>query len=171
MEQFYYKLDYLEGDKNILADCFSRLPRMDNKITVGKKEIDMNEKQKGTLVDFKLLKVPSNESRDDELNVIELKTTATSKDWSYDKSITTNNRDEPEIFPTMCTNDNHEMIECLLNMPSYQDEDNPLTMINIANHQLNDQQLMQQAQQLPLVFPIKTINNIGIVCKREEFPY
>ena len=110
MEQFYYKLDYLEGDKNILADCFSRLPRMDNKITVGKKEIDMNEKQKGTLVDFKLLKVPSNESRDDELNVIELKTTATSKDWSYDKSITTNNRDEPEIFPTMCTNDNHKKI-------------------------------------------------------------
>ena len=28
MEQFYYTLDYLEGDKNILADCFSRLPRM-----------------------------------------------------------------------------------------------------------------------------------------------
>ena len=101
MEQFYYKLDYLEGEKNVLADCFSQLPRMDNKITVGKKELNMNEKQKGTLVDFKLLKVPSNESRDDEV-YINLTTTATSKDWSYyDRSITTNNRDEPEIFPAM----------------------------------------------------------------------
>ena len=129
MEQFYYKLDYLEGEKNVLADCFSRLPRMDNKITVGEKELDMNEKQKGTLVDFKLLKLPSNESRDDEV-YINLTTTATSKDWSYDRNITTNNRDEPEIFPTMCINENYEMIECLLTMPSYQDEDNPLTMIN-----------------------------------------
>ena len=25
MEQFYYKLDYLEGEKNVLANCFSRL--------------------------------------------------------------------------------------------------------------------------------------------------
>ena len=77
---------------HVLADCFSRLPRMDNKITVGKKELEMNEKQKGTLVDFKLLKVPSNKSSDDEV-YINLTTTATSKDWSYDRSITTNNRD------------------------------------------------------------------------------
>ena len=92
-----------------------------------------------------------------------------SKDWSYDRSITTNNRDEPEIFPTMCTNENYRMIECLLNMPSYQDEDNPLTMINIANHQQNDQHLMETAQHFPLVFPTKIINNINIVCKHEEF--
>ena len=45
MEQFYYTLDYLEGEKNVLADCFSRLPRME-KISVGKKEIEMNEKKK-----------------------------------------------------------------------------------------------------------------------------
>ena len=39
MEQFYYTLKYLEGEKNALVDCFSRLPRMDNKITVGEKEL------------------------------------------------------------------------------------------------------------------------------------
>ena len=58
MEQFYYTLDYLEGEKNVLADCFSLLPRMNNKILVGKEELEMIEKQKGTVVDFKLLKVP-----------------------------------------------------------------------------------------------------------------
>ena len=37
MEQFYYILDYLKGDKNMLANYFSRLPCMDDKILVGKK--------------------------------------------------------------------------------------------------------------------------------------
>ena len=48
MEQFYYTLGYLEGDKNVLVDCFSRLPRME-KISVGKKELDMIKRQKGTV--------------------------------------------------------------------------------------------------------------------------
>ena len=45
MEQFYYALEYLEGDKNILADYFSRLSRMNNKITVGEKELEKIKKQ------------------------------------------------------------------------------------------------------------------------------
>ena len=107
---------------------------MDNKISVGKKELNMNLKQKGTLVDFKLLKVPAM-TDEDEVNFV---TTTTSKDWSYNNKETYNSKDEPELFPTMCTNDNNELIECLLNLPSYQYNDNPLTMINIANHQQND---------------------------------
>ena len=110
MEQFYYTLEYLEGEKIVLADCFSRLPRMNNKITVGEKELEMIRKDKGTLVDFKLLKVPK--MTDDEV-YINLTTTETSKDWTYHNKITTNNNEEPELFPTICTNDNHEMIECL----------------------------------------------------------
>ena len=130
IEQFYYTLDYLEGDKNVLADCFSRLPRME-KIFVGKKELDMIKRQKGTVVDFKSLKVPSKHDKD-EVNFV---TTTTSKDWNYNNKETYNNKDKSELFPTICTNDNNEMIDCLLNLPSYQYNDNPLTMINIANHQ------------------------------------
>ena len=118
MEQFYYTLDYLEGDKNILADCFSRLPRM-GKILVGKKELEMIEKQKGTVIDFKAIKVPS-KNDEDEVNFV---TTTTSKDWNYNNEIMYSNKDEPELFPTICTNDNDEMIECLLNLPSYQYND------------------------------------------------
>ena len=164
MEQFYYTLDYLEGDKNVLADCFSRLPRMDKKISVGKKELDMIERQKGTAVDFKLLKVPSKED-EDEVNFV---TTTTSKDWSYNNKETYNNKDEPELFPTICKNNNNEMIECLLNLPSYQYNDNPLIMINIANHQQNDTYLMQSAQLDPVHFPVKITNNITIVCYCEQ---
>ena len=93
MEQFYYTLDYLEGEKNVLADCFSRLPRM-GKISVGKKELEMIEKQKGTVIDFKKLKVPSRND-EDEFNFV---TTVTSKDWNYNNEQTYNNKNEPELF-------------------------------------------------------------------------
>ena len=100
---------------------------MDNKILVGKNELDMIQKQKGTLVDFKLLKVPFN---NDEGKVNFIKTT-TSKDWSYNNKETYNNKDKPEMFPTICKNDDNEMIECLPNLPSYHYNDNPLTMIKL----------------------------------------
>ena len=163
-ETIYYTLDYLEGDKNVVADCFSRLSRMDNKISVGKKELDMIQKQKGTLVDFKLLKVPSNNDKEE----VNSNTTTTSKDWLYSNKETYNNKDKSEIFLTICKNDNNEMIEYLLNLPSYQYNDNMLTMINIANHQQNDTYLMQNAQLDPVHFPVKIINNITIVYYREQ---
>ena len=50
----------------------------------------------------------------------------------------------------------------------YQQENNPLTIINIANHQQNDPHLMQLAQQFPMIFPIKIINNINIICYPDE---
>ena len=134
MKQFYYSLDYLKGDKNVLADCFNRLPSMDNKIMVGKKELDMIQKQKGTLVDFTLLKVPSNNNKDE----VNFTTRATSKDWFYNNKESYNNKDNPEIFLTIYKNDNHKMIKFLLNLPSYQYNYNPLTIINISNHQQND---------------------------------
>ena len=60
------------------------------------------------------------------------------------------------------------MIECFLNLPSYQYDDNPLTMINIANHQQTDLYLMQIMQRDLVHFPVKTINNTPIVCYREQ---
>lgn len=42
----------MEGEKNVLVDCFSRLPCMSNP-PVGKNEI----KKKGTHIDFKIMKI------------------------------------------------------------------------------------------------------------------
>ena len=60
------------------------------------------------------------------------------------------------------------MTECLLNLTSYQYNDNPLIMIKIANHQQIDQYLMQNAQLNPVHFPVKIINNVMVVyyCKQ-----
>ena len=49
---------------------------LDNKILVGKEELDMIGRQKATVVDFKSLKVPSKDD-EDEVNFV---TTTTSKD-------------------------------------------------------------------------------------------
>ena len=116
------------------------------------------------MVDFKSLKVPSKDD-EDEVNFV---TTTTSKDWNYNKKETYDNKDEPELFPTICRNDNNEMIECLLNLPLYQYNDNLLTLINIANQQQNDTYLIQNAQLDLVHFPVKIINNITIVCYREQ---
>jgi transposase InsO family protein len=163
MEEFNYTLHYLEGEKNVLADCFSRLPRMP-KISVGDKELNMIKEKKGDQVDFKLLKVPR--QTEDEVYLI---TTTTAGDWNYNNTITTSNKDEPELFPTICNNDDCEVIECLLNLPSFQNTDNPLTMINIANHQQNDPWLAQTVIVDPIHYPIKIINGITIVCYRNQF--
>ena len=163
MEQFYYTLEYVEGDTNMLADCFSRLPRI-GKTSVGKKELEIIEEQKETVIDIKSIKVPSKNDEDEENFV----TTTTSKDWNYNNEQMYSNKDEPELFPTMCTNDNDKMIECRLNLQSYQYNDNPLTMINIANHQQTDGELMQSTQLDPVHFPVKMINNVMIICYREQ---
>ena len=57
MDDFDYELKYLEGEKNVLADCFSGLPRMD-KISMGDKEHKTTQQNKGTMVDFKKLTLP-----------------------------------------------------------------------------------------------------------------
>ena len=71
LEEFDVTLRYIEGEKNVLADCFSRLPRM-SKPSVGDKERLMIERKKGTLVDFQKLKVPP---LTDDVNEIMLITT------------------------------------------------------------------------------------------------
>ena len=57
MQHFDTKWHYLAGERNILADCFSRLPQMD-RITVGDREIDMIENNRGTEIDWNNLQVP-----------------------------------------------------------------------------------------------------------------
>ena len=46
MDDFDFELKYIEGEKNVLMDCFSRLPRMD-KISMGDIELKMIQQNKG----------------------------------------------------------------------------------------------------------------------------
>jgi transposase InsO family protein len=51
LEDFDITFRYIEGEKNVLADCYSRLPRMD-KPSKGRNE------NKGTTIDFNNIKIP-----------------------------------------------------------------------------------------------------------------
>ena len=54
LRDFDVTFKYIEGKKNVLADCFSRLPRME-KASGGKSS------DKGTLIDFTKLEVPKDD--------------------------------------------------------------------------------------------------------------
>ena len=60
MDDCDFELKYLEGEKNIRADFFSRLPRMD-KILMGDKELKMIQQQKGTMINFNKLILPQHD--------------------------------------------------------------------------------------------------------------
>ena len=79
MDDFDFELKFLEGEKKVLVDCFSRLPRMD-KILMGGKELTMIQKQK-QMLNFKQLTLP----QQDEL----LFTLTKPKDWVFDHGIMT----------------------------------------------------------------------------------
>ena len=73
------------------------------------------------------------------------------------------------MFPQTCNNNDTDVIECLINLPSLHELPNSLIIINIQNHQLNDPWLLQTQQLDPLQYLIKTINNHNIICFRKIF--
>ena len=60
LDEFDTTIHYIEGKKNVLADCFSRLPRME-KPSVGDSELQ----DKGTLIDFEGIEVPKDDQEID----------------------------------------------------------------------------------------------------------
>ena len=52
----------------------------------------------------------------------------------------------------------------MLNLPSLQEEHNPLTMVKIHNNQQADDALMQAALKDPNTHNIKNINGINVIC-------
>lgn len=58
MDEFNITLHYLPGERSVLADCFSWVPQMD-KLTITEKELDNIRKNKGKLINWKQMKVPT----------------------------------------------------------------------------------------------------------------
>ena len=138
LEDFDVTFKYIEGKKNVLADCFSWLPIM-AKPTVGKKE----QQGLGKLIDFVNIKIPKDE---DDVFFNEL----------------------PVLLPSICGNDDTDIIECFLNLPALQEMQCPITTTMIRNHQLNDPTLQLVRLEQPLLYPIKSISGQELVCRNEN---
>mmetsp|Transcript_27581 Transcript_27581/g.40549 ORF Transcript_27581/g.40549 Transcript_27581/m.40549 type:complete len:847 (+) Transcript_27581:174-2714(+) len=152
LEEFHPKFLYCPGKQNVLADCFSRLPRM-GKPTEGKNE------HKGQLIAFDKLKVPE---LDDEI-------------FSFtDTILPPNERDLRKSMPCKfsCCRDveellpmDEETVECFLNHPDPLVFPNPITMQIIQQHQFDDVHLQLRAhhQLYNHQFPIKDIQGRPIM--------
>ena len=121
-----------------LVDTFSRLPRME-KPTVGEKEAAGLGKE----FDFRTIEVPRDE---EDVFVNEV----------------------PELFPTICRNEDVDVMECFLNLPALREMHNPVTVVNIQNHQAADQHLIASRLRQYQHFPIKVINRRNLICYREN---
>ena len=139
IDEFDVTLKYVPGKENILADCFSRLPRMD-KPTEGKGSVTIAKKMErnGVLIDFANIKLP----KDD--NVFE--------DELYQ---------EHECYAHI--DEDNEIMECMLNLPSVTFESSPLSMENIRNHQQQSPALLELQRRNPVQFRNHTISNVPII--------
>ena len=163
MEDFSPKFNYLPGKDNVLADCFSRLPRME-KPSEGKSSLS-----KGKLIAF------------DKLNV---KMDPEDEMYSFEENVLLPPPSEAEFNRTFkcsfsCCRDgdhghgaieNDEMLESFLNHPPLEVMPNPITMANIQQHQLQDVALIQKSQAAATwaQYPIMQIDNRNVICYRAD---
>lgn len=153
MEDYGPTFKYLPGKSNVIADCFSRLPRME-KPSEGKSAVTT----RGKLIEFDKLHVKKS---DDEMFSVETVPPPTEADFNRTfRCMFSCCRDGGEHS----TIDDPEIQESFLNHPPLEVMPNPLTMATIQHFQTQDQHLMLAAQQDPARFPIFSIDNRNIIC-------
>ena len=130
VDQFDCELRYIPGKENVLADCFSRLPKME-KPSVGMKELQ----GRGRSIDFNKIQLPK-----DNEEILDGETFLAAAQQLCETII--NNKESD-----LANNDEsfyQELQECLMNLPPLEEMDNPITTNNIVNHQATDLPLQRK---------------------------
>ena len=101
LKDFNVTFKFIEGKKNVIADCFSRRPQQIEKASVGKSS------DKGKLIDFTKLEV--SKEKDDVFHCDKYR------------------NELPDIL-SCCDNEDTDTIECFLNLPALQGMECPSTI-------------------------------------------
>ena len=74
----------------------------------------------------------------------------------------------PTLLPTVCHNEDVDIIDLFMNLPALTEMACPLTVANIQQHQAGDHALVQTALVQFQQYPIKVINGRNLVCYRDS---
>ena len=152
MDEFDLSLHYIEGKKNVLADCFSRLPIMRSIAVEDSNNNNNKRKRIGTPMDFHTIKVPKDDTMIDDEAFFTLEELFVKDERINNNSNAYFNIDEDQ-----------EIMDLFLNLPLVGEMQNPIEIQNIFNHQQQDAELQQQHQHNPILYPMKNINGVNIL--------
>ena len=142
MDEFDLSLHYIEGKKNVLADCFSRLPIMRSIPVENNPNNSKNKRTRiGTPMDFHTIKVPKDDTMINDESFFTL-----DELFVNDERINCNSNAYFNI------DEDQEIMDLFLNLPFEGEMQNPINIQNIANHQQQDAELHQQQKQ-PTALP------------------
>jgi hypothetical protein len=152
LEDFAPTFKYIEGKNNVLADAFSRLPRMDAP-TEGK-----SKPGRGKIISFESLHIDRNKIERELIEDFE-------DDLGACRFKCCREKMTADAFTIL---DEPELMESFLNYPELEEMENPISMARIQEGQFEDQELNQRRQQMPENFPIKEIQGRNVICYREN---
>ena len=157
LEDFNPTFSYIEGKENVLADCFSRLPRMD-KVLEGKKgpiDLKLETANKGKIVRFQDLAPQVDEDDHFHVDPVHLQ-----EHMPCQFSCC---RKDTDVLPFVDFND-VEIMESFYNLPSLEDMRNPSTIYNIQKHQFEDVEPNNKVNQQPERFQIQYVQGKAVIC-------
>ena len=147
IEDFAPTFRYIEGKNNVLADCFSRLPRMESTAEGKNSKRPTN---KGKVINFEKIETTKDEEEDSFLGACRFKCCR--------------EKYTPDSFSFFV--DEPEMFESFLNYPPLQQMQCPVTIQNIQQHQFEDEELNNRRRENPMRFPVREIEGRQVICYR-----
>ena len=153
LEDYFPTFKHIEGKNNVLADCSSRMPRMEAPLEG--KEVRPG---KGKIIAFENILKQIEKDELDEAHGYESM-------FISKNDVDNSNQTESCYMSKIKSNFyDDDIMEMLVNHPALEVMQNPITIRNIQQNQFVDQELNRLHQQDPHRFPTKFVQGRPVIC-------